>query len=505
MLLDGDGLLRIRKTYPRAALTKYTVSLITIDFAEDQFAGLPKLKERELNSLCASLDLDVTRSGRGITNRGKRDALRSRAREIGVATILEPLELATKDDLWKQLSSLLPRFVLFETDTKLGVGETTFQSQFRPVVTNAAQQAEVVHAREDFTNAIGRALQGEVDKVFARLKRHTLALTDLRAKPEFAWDKAVTFDMLGKDADGVEKSLDRRGSGMRRLLMVAFFQYLAERGREESRDYVFAVEEPENCLHPGLQRELALSFRELAKHGYQIICTSHSPVFAGSSPLDDLALVIRERGVARAIQVPVLDLAAVAEQLGVEPSDQITGYHACVFVEGPGDIDFWSAIAGKMKDSGHTQADFRDRNIGFILCGGDTLKHWINQRAMRRLNRRFGVVVDSDRASPAHNVPGRKLNWKVKCENEGGLFVILRKREIENYLHPAAIERSGRTLQRFDDFSDMKSLFGENVYRVILDMSCDEILECDAYSESGVEGHELREILHRLLSLPEAR
>jgi len=400
--------------------------------------------------------------------------------------------------------SHLPEFVLFETDTRLGVGETKFQSQFRPIIKTAAEQSNVVEAKDTFTGAIGKALQDEVDKIFERLQLHTDAFTGLTARPAFSWDKAVAFQIYGKDQHGIETSLDRRGSGMRRLLMVAFFQYLAERGHESGGDFVFAVEEPENCLHPRLQRELIASFRQLVNEGYQVIVTSHSPVFAGSSPIEDLALVVRETGVARAIQTPDLDLSDVAEQLGVEPSDQITGYHACIYVEGPSDIDFLKNVALKLKEANHVDADFDDKQIGFVLCGGGTLKHWINHRAMSRLNRHFGAVVDSDRKSQQHNVPERKLNWKRECESQGGVFFILRKREIENYVHPDAITRSRRTLALYDAFTDMKEIFGRNVFKVIKDMSCDEILEMDRYEECNVEHHELKEIVQAFLSLPDS-
>jgi len=501
MLLDASGHLRIRKVYPRGSLTKFNISLVTQDFEDDRFAGLPILKEKDLNELCSSVGIEVTRSGRGVTNKGKREALRARAQDEGIQLVERELTLTTKDELWKRISSFLPEFVLFETDTKLGIGETSFQSQFRPIVKTAAEQPDVVDAKDAFTGVIGKALQDEIDKIFTRLQRHTDVFTGLAAKPEFSWDKAVTFQIFGKDQYGVENSLDRRGSGNRRLLMVAFFQYLAERERQTGGDFVFAVEEPENCLHPGLQRELVASFRQLADEGYQVIVTSHSPVFAGASPIEDLALVVRDTGVARAIQIPELDLSDVAEQLGVEPSDQITGYNACIFVEGPSDVEYWMAVAQKFKEAGLTDANFDDRRIGCVMCGGETLKHWIDLRAMGRLNRRFGAIVDSDRESPQHNIPGRKLNWKQKCEAQGGVFFILRKREIENYLHPDAIARSGRALIPYDEYTDMKALFGENIYKVIQDMSCDEILQMDRYEEDGIEHHELLEIVQAVLAL----
>ena len=37
-------------------------------------------------------------------------------------------------------------------------------------------------------------------------------------------------------------------------------------------------------------------------------------------------------------------LSYVAEQLGVEPSDQITSYSACIFAEGPSDVEFWKTV-----------------------------------------------------------------------------------------------------------------------------------------------------------------
>jgi putative ATP-dependent endonuclease of OLD family len=502
MLVDVKGHLRIRKTFPRNNLTKFNVTLIVNDFQDDNFAGLTLFKENELNKICKSLKIEYSKSGRGITNKSKREAIRAKAIEAGIQIVGREISLNTNNDLWKSIELILPELLLFEADTKLGVGETTFQSQFKPIIKTAAEDPAVVDAKSQFTGLIGEALQHEVDKIFNKLKQHTDAFTGLKARPEFFWDKAVTFEILGKDGHGIENSLERRGSGLRRLLMVAFFQYLAERSANNPSDFIFGVEEPENCLHPGFQRELINSFRTLADEGYQIVVTSHSPVFAGSSTIEDLSLVVRSEGVARAIQKPDLDPSDVAEQLGVEPADQITGYDACVFVEGPDDIRFWKCIATKLKDDGHLENDFDDRNIGFVMCGGESLKHWINLRAMNRLNKNFGVVVDSDKKSPDHNIPQRKLNWKKSCEEDGGIFFISRKREIENYIHPEAIKRSGRELNPFDDFSDMKDLFGDRVAKVILDMSANEILSMDRYVENGVEHHELKEIVQEFLNLP---
>ena len=500
MLLDQNRELRIRKTYPRADLTKVKISLITWDFQDDFFAGLANLRELELNKKCKEKDIDVTKAGRGITNKSRREELRAKAREEGISIGKYEL-ISPTGDLWKCIKSFLPDFQLFESETPTDVGETSFQSPFRPIIKTAAEQTDVAEARENFTGAIEVALQKEVNKIFEKLKNHTNDIINLRVKPIFSWDKAVSIDIFAKDNSGTEKTLDKRGSGIRRLLMVAFFQYLAEKRYENRTNFIFGIEEPENNLHPGLQRELTHSFRQLVDVGYQIIITSHSPVFAGASPLEDLTLVVREGSVAKSIQYPELNTSEIAEELGVEPADQITGYNACVFVEGQDDIMFWKIVASKLKEEGYIGANFEDIKIGFIPVGGSNLKCWIDIRAMKRLNRRFGVVVDSDRKSQTDNIPQKKLNWKNQCERDDGTFFILRKREIENYLHPKAINRSGRTFQKYDEFTDMKKLFGENVIKVIDDMTPNEILEMDKYEENGAEHHELKEIVGVLLGL----
>ncbi|MBE9566516.1 MAG: ATP-binding protein [Proteobacteria bacterium] len=500
-LTDQQGLLRIRKVYRRKNLAKPLTYLVVHSFLNETYSGVPLQKEDGLNKLCEKAGLEHKKSGAGITNKGKREQLRAKAERDGEPLGEVHLDISKATDVLRCVKAHIPQYELFECDTRLGVGEMGFQKEFRPIVTTAAESPEAVAAKNQFTGAIGQSLQAELDGIFERLQRHTDAFATLTAHPTFVWDKAVTLDILARDHQGVETSFEQRGSGMRRLLMVAFFRYLAERG-EKSGNFVFGIEEPENCLHPRLQRELATSFRKLSDEGYQVIVSSHSPVFAGASPVRDLALVLRDKGIARAIQGDALDLRAVAEELGVEPADQICTYKACVFVEGPDDVGFWHSLAAKLKDAGHLECTFEDRQIGFPIVGGDNLKHWVNSRAMSSLNTSFSVIVDSDRKSESAMVPARKVNWKKRVEEQGGRFFILRKREMENYIHPQAIERAaGLTCQPCDEYTDMKKLFGDSVWKLVNDMSADEILEMDRYEDQDGEHHELKEIAEQVLGL----
>jgi predicted ATP-dependent endonuclease of OLD family len=501
-LIDENGFLRIKKVFPRRNLKKVQTFLIINDYSNNSYSALVILIEEDLNKRCQELEIEANRSGRGITNKSKRTAIREKAEEEGTSLTVQEIDITNNDRLIKMINNICPDFYLFETDTRLGVGETSFQKEFRPIVTTAIEHEDVKETRDAFKENISTALQKEIDKIFEYFKKHTDVFQSLSAIPNFSWEKAVSFDIIGKDTYDVEISLEKRGSGLKRLLMVSFFQYIAERDSTKDCNCIFAVEEPENCLHPGLQRELIQSFHEITNKGGQILVTSHSPVFAGSSSIEDIALIIREKGESKRLQYPDLEPKKMADELGIEPSDQITCYNACIFVEGPTDIYFLKKVAEKLKVAGEIESNFDDKNIGFVPFGGDNLKHWIDLKALDRLNRRFGVFIDSDKNSEDEPIKQKKLNWKEKCEQAGGIFFITRKRALENYLHLNAIRRHGGFETKvFDDFTKMKNEFGNNVYKIIDDMSADEILERDAYTEGGVSHNELKKVINNFLDL----
>ncbi len=368
MLVDKSKNLRIRKVFSREGKIVQII-IITNNIQDPYFGELAKLKETELNKKCKEKGIEAPKSGRGITNKEKRKALRDSAIASGAVLGNFELELSVKDDLWKTIESLLPSFNLFESEHKIDPADVSFQREFRPIVEDAANHPDVEKSRVEFEGTIEKALQKEIELICAKLKKYTDSVDCLTAKAIFTWDKAVSLQLFGKDRYGTNKPLERRGTGIRRLLMVAFFEHLVEK-KASIQNVIYGIEEPENGLHPGLQRELVTSFRKLVSQGSQVIITTHSPVFAGTSPIEDLVLVVRENAVAKSFQGQAFDLEMVAKELGVEPSDQIIGYKACVFVEGPDDVLFWTTVASKLKSEGVITSDFGEKCVGLIPVAG---------------------------------------------------------------------------------------------------------------------------------------
>ena len=91
--------------------------------------------------------------------------------------------------------------------------------------------------------------------------------------------------------------INKRGSGVKRLILLNFFRAEAERkkDRESKQSIIYAIEEPETSQHQEHQRLLAESLVQLSKqNGIQVILTTHSPTIVKGLDFDNLRVVKSE-------------------------------------------------------------------------------------------------------------------------------------------------------------------------------------------------------------------
>jgi hypothetical protein len=125
------------------------------------------------------------------------------------------------------------------------------------------------------------------------------------------------------------------------------------------------------------------------------------------------------------------------KELGIRPNYNLLNdnYRKVVFVEGSNDCKFWEIAFEKINGS-------VPNDILFVPCGGSQVEFSVNTDLCKKINRRFIVIVDSDKG--AIDYTSKQENntvLKTKVESINGEFEMLRKREIENYYHLEAIKR----------------------------------------------------------------
>jgi len=504
-LLSKSGELAIFKSC-LVGRKKPDFKLIVCDFTDERFQNLRSKKEKELNAIGDECGLAFTKSGRSITNESKIQKLVEYAKKQSVPE--NDVTITPDDDTYREIEELLPDFALFPSYMTLGTDQAQFQNPFSDMIVD---QIQIDRQLTDIVQEkVKIAISKAVKEIEDNLLQQTEAITKLIPNPEFSWRKLVNLNLETEDQFGKIVPLANRGLGVQRLAMVAFLKYLADHGGNGKKGVIFGIEEPETFLHPSAQRDLINAFRQLKEKNYQIIMTSHSPVFAAEASKDDLILVSRQSGEASIVQGQQLSADLIVEELGILPRDQIAGFSACVFVEGPSDETYLETATKTLKASGRLPADFAEVNIGIVLAAGDNLRFYVEKGLLKKLNRKFAVVIDSDKKSPTDSLSEKLLRWKTICESDGGVFVILRKRTMENYLHPEAIRRVlGRNVS-VEDFNDVKSQISNqydwrhHLKPVVKAMTAGEILEMDKFSDqNGNEKHELVEILKKLLQLAE--
>lgn len=435
-LLAEDGKLKIQKTFDcRSKKPSAEVFVIAHHPTADNCRNLLELKEKELQKIVKDLGLDVSRKG----NPGMRQAIWSAAGDLQLGEIAIPVNKPKEDvkRIWDQIEPHLPMFALFQSDRSSRDSDNEVQSPMK-----AAVAAAIAEVQEDIAR-----IQAKVREKAEEIARNThtaLATIDpnlaSELTPEFSPPTASKWQglfSLGLNTDnGIP--LNKRGSGVRRLVLVSFFKAEAERRLKTSakRSIIYAIEEPETAQHPTNQRILIDSFKALSEDsGCQVILTTHSPGFASSLPQESIRYVSRhsESGIPQ-VQSGVDVFGQVAKALGVTPDSRV---QVLVCVEGPNDVLALKSLSVALHQSDATLPNLAsDERLAFVVLGGGTLEHWVNQHYLRSLNKPEVHIYDGDVVG--YEEHARRVNER----DDGSWAVITHKHEIESYLHKDAISEA---------------------------------------------------------------
>lgn len=217
------------------------------------------------------------------------------------------------------------------------------------------------------------------------------------------------------------------------MVLVSFFKAEAERRLEISsrRSIIYAIEEPETAQHPNNQRILIDSFKSLANEpGCQVLLTTHSPGLASELPAEGIRFIHKREDIP-SIQAGADVFGEVARSLGLIPDSRVK---VLLCVEGPNDVTAFRCLSRALHLEDQTLPDLNtDERMAFMVLGGSTLKHWVNEHYLRQLNRPEVHIYDGDVKKYAESVQ------QVNQRNDGSWAVQTSKYEIENYLHSDAM------------------------------------------------------------------
>jgi hypothetical protein len=373
----------------------------------------------------------------------------------------QSIPLAKEDGkaILEQIQNHLPHFALFRADRPSTDEEAEVQDPMKSAILQALD--DISPQLEDIKTIVkdkALAVANSTLKHLAGLDRDlAMSLTpEFKADPK--WEGIFKLSLAGDDNIPINK----RGSGVRRLVLISFFKAEAERIKSEYEDrgVIYAIEEPETSQHPDKQKLLVEAFEEMAEQtGCQIVLTTHVPALAEQLPVESIRHIFKNQNG----DIEVNENAAnvyecIAKDLGVLPDSRV---QVIVCVEGPNDIAFFKNLTANLLAEGLNVPDFEnDPRIVLIPLGGDTLRDWVNGHYLKNIGKPEVHIYDrDDKTPPAYQATCDSVN----ARGDSSIAFITSKRESENYIHADAIEETLSVKVTFTDDCDVPTLVGNSL------------------------------------------
>jgi putative ATP-dependent endonuclease of the OLD family len=454
-LLGEDGLLRIKKVFKcGAAKPKEEVFVVAKHPTAAGYADLLELNNAGLKKRLADLKVDPAGVQQN-SNVSLRRKIWQSCPELTLATRDVPVGKEDGKKVWDRLSELVPLFALFQSDRASRDSDAEVQDPMKLAVAAAISEPQIQERLTEVVAAVKQKameLAGRTHQALQSIDPNLAGQLTPEFKAEPKWSGLFSIALMGDHGIPINK----RGSGVRRLILVSFFRAEADRRRATTggRGIIYAIEEPETSQHPHNQRILLEAFQDLAgEPGCQVLLTTHSPGFANYLPLDSFRFV-RTNDAGHPEIAPSGDATweHMVDALGVVPDNRV---RRIICVEGPTDVMALRCLSRALHQHDHTVIDLTaDPRVAFVVLGGGTLTHWVNEHYLRPLGRPESHIYDRDVAKYAQSVAD------VNARGDGSWAIQTQMLEVENYLHPDAIQEGLGLAVAFGDTDDVPAIVG---------------------------------------------
>lgn len=412
--------------------------------------GLLSKKKDTLKAFIQNNAISMLDGGKTTINRDMRRAIRAHYNMVDRSEQYIKVDggLTSEDNIksiWKVISDQLPIYALFKMDRVLSDKDGNVQDPMKLAIEEALKVEEIQQKLRDVEEFVKTHTSQIADATIRKLANFDSKLAE-RLQSSFSkeckWASVFDISLLNEN----NIPLNKRGSGIRRLVLLSFFQAQAETKKQEKNapSIIYAIEEPETSQHPEHQLEIIHSLITLAEQpSTQVIFTTHSANLVCEIPIKSIRYVVSEPYLA--VKIPLLPdgnrdeqiLSEIIERLGILPSP-MDKVKVLLYVEGNNDI---SALKGYSKILSEANVIHEDimasEKVGIVITGGSSLRYYIDNKYLDGLGKPAVHIYDNDKDDYRNYVAriNAEGNPKIKAFNTSML-------EMENFLCKEAIEEA---------------------------------------------------------------
>lgn len=311
-MLNTQGRLEIRKIFPNGGKEK--VYIIANHPTADGCEDLLSLKQKELKKRVDDLGIDCDKTKNAVM----RKSIWEHFKQLGDLRLNEILIESTKEgvkDIWGKLAGFFPVYSLFVSDRTNTEGDKIVQDPLKFAVQRMFADETIIRLCHQIATRVIGELQNVATGTLGKLKEMNPEIAN-QLNPSIGDEGSLNWiDVFKKVSiagdDGIQ--VNKHGSGVRRLILLNFFRYEAEKKIAEGRDVVYAIEEPETSQHNDHIRMMMDALKSLSSRDHiQIIITTHSGYLVKQLDYDNLRLVSFDGEIKKVERVDVAQMPYVS-------------------------------------------------------------------------------------------------------------------------------------------------------------------------------------------------
>ncbi len=204
--------------------------------------------------------------------------------------------------IYEKIEGYLPLYSLFQSDRKNSDGDSEVQDPLNEAVKQIMSNDEIKSALATVAQNVETKLREVAGLTLAKLREMNPEVAEslnpvIPPAESLKWNDVFKKVSISGDED---IPINKRGSGVKRLILLNFFRAEAERRQTENNipSIIYAIEEPETSQHSVHQKMLIRALLELSNSdNTQVLLTTHSPIIVKELDFENLRLIITDNNI----------------------------------------------------------------------------------------------------------------------------------------------------------------------------------------------------------------
>lgn len=503
-LCEDLDTLTLRKSFDASKKTMSEKdSILSRLSSEEANKPLLTLKHKKLMTLYKSINVP----GMEIDERSNvelRKAIRSSYSTKEDQKVWVTLSGEDGPEIFKKIESSLPIYQLFQSDRSNNDDDEDVTDPVNLAIKQALSDKK--DEINDVLHYVNSNVQNTMNSTLNKLRELDPKIAS-GLRSDFTKEPNLERGFNAKILSDNGIPINKRGSGVRRLILLSFFRAEAE-SKNTKENIIYAFEEPETSQHLDNQKKIMESFLNLVDQGKQVIITTHTAQIGKMVPISSIRLIEESNG-KRIIKDNFAEksfLHEVKKELGISVNDKAIQSSRILLLEGPGDVIFLRNICQWMIDNKLISDTLEDKGWILLPTGGcSTLATWVELDIYSELGKNWYIFMDSDKGTDNEKRTQKHIKELVKAYPGAARRIhITRKREIENYL----VDNIDEPKCSFKDDDDVKKIMRKKdgirgrkvVSKLMSHMSFEDFQGQDEYiGEDGKKHYEIEDFIEKLL------